>query len=87
MFVEIGGLIKKGLGQAVIRKFSKKKDVITVGVAKGRANDLFDINEFGDSSETDILTLIVTEKAGYNIFNELYKFLELIIYLSIKKIL
>ena len=44
MFVEIGGLIKKGLGQQVIKRFSKKKGVITVGVAKGRAKDLIDIN-------------------------------------------
>ena len=31
MYVEIGGLIKKGLGHNIIDKFSKKKNVITVG--------------------------------------------------------
>ena len=77
MFVEIGGLIKKGLGQQVIKRFSKKKDVITVGVAKGRAKDLFDINEFGDAGETEILTIIVVEKSSDNLFDELYKFLQL----------
>ena len=77
MFVEIGGLIKKGLGQQVIKKFSKKKGVITVGVAKGRAKDLFDINEFGDAGETEILTIIVVEKSSDNLFDELYKFLQL----------
>tara|TARA_B100001027_G_scaffold180491_1_gene131920 strand:+ start:923 stop:1219 length:297 start_codon:yes stop_codon:yes gene_type:complete len=77
MFVEIGGLIKKGLGQQVIKRFSKKKDVITVGVAKGRAKDLFDINEFGDAGETEILTIIVLEKSSNNLFDELYKFLQL----------
>lgn len=77
MFVEIGGLIKKGLGQDVIKKFSKKKEVITVGVAKGRAKDLFDINEFGDAGETEILTLIVTEESSDKTFDELYRFLKL----------
>tara|TARA_A100001388_G_C28705081_1_gene468196 strand:- start:759 stop:1049 length:291 start_codon:yes stop_codon:yes gene_type:complete len=77
MFVEIGGLINKGLGKGVIKKFHKNKDVITVGVANGRAQDLFDINQFGDSSEAEILTLIVKEKSSNKIFNELYKYLEL----------
>ena len=77
MFVEIGGLINKGLGKGVIKKFHKNKDVITVGVANGRAQDLFDINQFGDSSEAEILTLIVKEKSSNKIFDELYKHLEL----------
>ena len=59
MFVEIGGLINKGLGKGVIKKFHKNNDVNTVGVAIGRAQDLFYINQFGDSSEAEILTLIV----------------------------
>lgn len=77
MFVEIGGLILKGLGKEVIKKFHKNKDVITVGVANGRAQDLFDNNQFGDSSEAEILTLIVKEKSSKKIFDELYKHLEL----------
>ncbi len=77
MFVEIGGLINKGLGKGVIKKFHKNKDVITVGVANGRAQDLFDINQFGDSSEAEILTLIVKEKSSNKVFGELYKHLEL----------
>lgn len=77
MFVEIGGLILKGLGKGVIKKFYKNRDVITVGVANGRAKDLFDINQFGDSSEAEILTLIVKEKSSNKIFDELYKHLEL----------
>ena len=31
--VEIGGLIKKGLGHGVTERFSKNKDVISVGYA------------------------------------------------------
>ena len=77
MYVEIGGLIKKGLGHGVIEKFSKKKSVVTVGVANGRAKDLFEIQEFGDASESEILTLIVSEKESNKIFDELYFFLEL----------
>ena len=77
IYVEIGGLIKKGLGHKVIEKFSKKKSVVTVGVANGRAKDLFDIQEFGDASESEILTLIVLEKESNKIFDELYFFLEL----------
>ena len=41
-FVEIGGLIKKGLGHGVTEKFSKNKDVVSVGYANGRASDIFD---------------------------------------------
>ena len=29
-FVEIGGLIKKGLSHSIVEKFSKNKDVISV---------------------------------------------------------
>ena len=77
MYVEIGGLIKKGLGHGIIEKFSKKKSVITVGVANGRTRDLFDIQEFGDASESEILTIIVEEKNSDKVFDELFKFLEL----------
>ena len=59
-FIEIGGLIKKGLGQKVVKKFSENSDVISVGYANGRATDMFDIQQFGDASEADILTLTVS---------------------------
>ena len=76
-FVEIWGIIKKGLGQKVVSKFSKKKDVISCGFANGRAQEIFDIQQFGDASEADILTLIVKEKKSDNLFDELFKVLEL----------
>lgn len=76
-FVEIGGIIKKGLGHKVVSKFSKKKDVISCGFANGRAQEIFDIQQFGDASEADILTLIVKEKKSDNLFDELFKVLEL----------
>ena len=60
--VEIGGLLKKGLGQNVVKKFAENSEVISVGFANGRASDMFDIQQFGDASEADILTLIVKEK-------------------------
>lgn len=77
MFVEIGGLIKKGLGHNIIVKFSKLKSVKTVGIANGRTSDLFDLQEFGDSSESEILTMIVDEKDSSRVFDDLYKFLDL----------
>ena len=60
--VEIGGILKKGLGQKVVQKFSQDKNVVSVGFANGRAKDLFDIQQFGDASEAEVLTLIVKEK-------------------------
>ncbi len=75
--VEIGGLIKKGLGQSVVKKFSNNQDVVSVGYANGRASDMFDIQQFGDASEADILTLIVKERKSNSIFDELYKHLNL----------
>ena len=76
-FVGIGGLIKKGLGQSVVKKFSDNKDVVSVGFANGRASDIFDVQQFGDASEADILTLIVKERKGNFVFDALYNHLKL----------
>ena len=58
-------------------KFSKNKDVISVGYANGRASDIFDEQQFGSASEAEILTLIVKENKGNVIFDELYEHLKL----------
>lgn len=76
-YIEIGGLIKKGLSQSIVEKFSKNKDILSVGYANGRATDLFDIQQFGDASESEILTVIVKEKKSNLIFDELYNHLKL----------
>ncbi len=76
-FVEIGGMLKKGLGHKVVENFSKNIDVVSVGYANGRAEDLFDIQQFGDASETEILTMIVKERKSNTIFDQLYNFLKL----------
>ncbi len=75
--VEIGGLIKKGLGHGVTERFSKNKDVISVGYANGRASDIFDEQQFGSASEAEILTLIVKDNKSNVIFDELYEHLKL----------
>ena len=75
--IEIGGLIKKGLGQKVVKKFSENPNVVSVGYANGRASDMFDVQQFGSASEADILTLIVKERKGNLIFEELYRHLKL----------
>ena len=75
--VEIGGILKKGLGQKVVQKFSQDKNVVSDGFANGRAKDLFDIQQFGDASEAEVLTLIVKEKNSNSIFDDLYKLLQL----------
>ncbi len=76
-FIEIGGLIKKGLGHSVVERFSKNIDVISIGYANGRSSDLFDFQQFGDASEAEILTMIVKERKSNSIFDELYNFLKL----------
>ena len=76
-FIEIGGLIKKGLGHSVVERFSKNIDVISIGYANGRSSDLFDFQQFGDASEAEILTMIVKERKSNTIFDELYNFLKL----------
>lgn len=76
-FIEIGGLIKKGLSHSIVERFSKNIDVISIGYANGRSSDLFDIQQFGDASEAEILTMIVKERKSNAIFNELYQFLKL----------
>ena len=76
-FIEIGGLIKKGLGHLVVERFSKNIDVISIGYANGRSSDLFDFQQFGDASEAEILTMIVKERKSNSIFDELYNFLKL----------
>ena len=75
--VEIGGLIKKGLGNSVTEKFSKNKDVVSVGFANGRASDIFDEQQFGSASEAEILTMIVKDNKSNIIFDELYNHLKL----------
>jgi hypothetical protein len=75
--VEIGGLIKKGLGHGVTEKFSKNKDVVSVGYANGRASDIFDEQQFGSASEAEILTLVVKDNKSNMIFDELYNHLQL----------
>lgn len=75
--VEIGGLVKKGLGQTVVKKFAERNEIVSVGFANGRASDMFDIQQFGDASEADILTLIVKENKSNAIFDELYNHLKL----------
>ena len=57
--------------------FSGNIDVINIGYANGRASDLFDIQQFGDASEAEILTMIVKERKSNSIFDELYNFLNL----------
>ena len=76
-YIEIGGLIKKGLSQKIVEKFSDNKDIISIGYANGRASDLFDIQQFGDASEAEILTVIVKENKSNTLFDELYNFLKL----------
>ena len=67
-FIEIGGLIKKGLGHSVVERFSKNIDVVSIGYANGRSSDLFDIQQFGDASEAEILTIIVKGRKSNAIF-------------------
>tara|TARA_B100001564_G_C20599117_1_gene651778 strand:- start:788 stop:1084 length:297 start_codon:yes stop_codon:yes gene_type:complete len=76
-FIEIGGLIKKGLGHSVVERFSKNIDVVSIGYANGRSSDLFDFHQFGDASEAEILTMIVKERKSNAIFDELHSFLKL----------
>jgi len=76
-YVEIGGLIKKGLGTNVVKKFSQEKDVLSVGYANGRASNMFDFQQFGSASEAEILTMIVKEKKANSMFDELHQFLKL----------
>ena len=76
-FIEIGGLIKKGLSHSIVERFSKNIDVVSIGYANGRSSDLFDVQQFGDASEAEILTMIVKERKSNAIFNELYQFLKL----------
>ena len=76
-YSEIGGLLKKGLGHTVVERFSKNIDVVSIGYATGRASDLFDIQQFGDASEAEILTIIVKERKSNKIFDELHAFLKL----------
>ena len=76
-YVEIGGMIKKGLGQSIVKNFSNNIDVVTIGYANGRASDLFDFQQFGSASEAEILTMIVKERKSNVLFDELHKFLKL----------
>ena len=65
--VEIGGLIKKGLGQTV-EKFSDNDDVLSVGFAN--EDLIYLIFNNSEMQVADILTLIVKERKSNQVFDD-----------------
>ena len=75
-FVEIGGMLKKGLGHKVVENFSTLTLFQWIMLTEEK-EDLFDIQQFGDASETEILTMIVKERKATQSLINFYNFLKL----------
>ncbi|MGC6475623.1 MAG: hypothetical protein ACON41_03195 [Parvibaculales bacterium] len=76
-FVEIGGALRKGLGQTILERFHEAEGVQHIFVEAGRADDLFAEKEFGTASEVDLLTLVVEKNQAEQVFTALYDALSL----------
>ena len=55
MFVEIGALVQKSVGNDALHKIIDCKGVEYAFMETGRSNDLFDDRQFGDFGEAAVI--------------------------------
>ena len=67
MFVEIGALVQKSIGNEALHKIIDCKGVEYAFMETGRSNDLFEDRQFGDFGEAAIMS-IVAEKTAKETF-------------------
>ena len=58
MFVEIGALVEKSIGNDALHKIIDCNGVEYAFMETGRSNDLFEDRQFGDFGEAAIITVI-----------------------------
>ena len=74
MFVEIGALVQKSVGNDALHKIIDCKGVGYAFMETGRSNDLFEDRQFGDFGEAAIITIVAEEAAKGEILQQLHSF-------------
>jgi hypothetical protein len=72
MTVEIGALVHKDCGPAVIDELNGIAGVITIFIETGRSNDLFEDRQFGKFGEAAIITVIADRDKKQAVFDRLF---------------
>ena len=72
MQVEIGALVHKDCGAAVLEAMRETEGVAAAMIEMGRSNDLFSNRQFGEYGEAAIITIIADEAHKGEVFNRLY---------------
>jgi hypothetical protein len=77
MFVEIGALVQKDVGQQAVDGLKDQEGVRIVSMETGRSSDLFDKKDFGDFGEAAIITVIADDDLKDAVFDKLFQVCEL----------
>ena len=77
MFVEIGALVQKSIGNEALHKIIDCKGVEYAFMETGRSNDLFEDRQFGDFGEAAIMSIVAEKTAKEEILQQLYKYCRL----------
>ena len=77
MFVEIGALVQKTIGNEALHKIIDCKGVEYAFMETGRSNDLFEDRQFGDFGEAAIITIVAEKAAKEEILKQLHKYCRL----------
>ena len=74
MFVEIGALVQKSVGNDALHKIIDCKGVEYAFMETGRSNDLFDDRQFGDFGEAAVITVIANEASKDEVMKTLHNY-------------
>ena len=77
MFVEIGALVQKSVGNDALHKIVDCKGVEYAFLETGRSNDLFKERQFGDFGEAAVITVIAKEAAKDEVMKTLHTYCNL----------
>lgn len=77
MFVEIGALVQKSVGNDALHKIIDCNGVEYAFMETGRSNDLFEDRQFGDFGEAAIITVIAKESAKNEVMKNLHNYCNL----------
>ena len=74
MFVEIGALVQKSVGNDALHKIIDCKGVEYAFMETGRSNDLFEERQFGDFGEAAIISVIAEVSAKDEVMKSLHAY-------------
>ena len=77
MFVEIGALVQKSVGNDALHKIVDCKGVEYAFMETGRSNDLFEDRQFGDFGEAAVITVIANEASKDEVMKTLHNYCKL----------